>query len=305
MVTSTDWLPALAVAWATVLGPAHAQTSVPALPAPEIRLPAPAGASVGVLEPASSVFGNHHVLRSFVYTEPRPHRNARGVISVSKEALGSGVDGPDSPAAADFVAMLEAKKAGWLTSPEAGEIDGLLLVTRQGRRGDAASLLFNGQKVGGGGGDTGGMTGIEGELQWVTERGTPTLAMHLTMGILEGRGGPSGGTGNGYVAEASLGRPFAAFYGGALPAAAGARWQYLLWGSLTRDNRDVYATIDTAGNQYLKGDLRIAGTRIDMNAVTPASSSSPCEVGERAWDHLYEYRCVAKDRWKRAALETW
>ena len=38
---------------------------------------------------------------------------------------------------------------------------------------------------------------------------------------------------------------------------------------------------------------------------TPASSSEPCTVGQQAWDQAYEYRCVATNSWRRAALAKW
>lgn len=37
----------------------------------------------------------------------------------------------------------------------------------------------------------------------------------------------------------------------------------------------------------------------------PRSSSDACVTGDHAWDQAYEYRCVAPNRWKRAALSDW
>lgn len=37
-------------------------------------------------------------------------------------------------------------------------------------------------------------------------------------------------------------------------------------------------------------------------AMTPASSSAACTTGDHRWDANYEYRCVATNTWKRAAL---
>ncbi|GAN47812.1 hypothetical protein ACXR8U_06515 [Methylobacterium radiotolerans] len=47
------------------------------------------------------------------------------------------------------------------------------------------------------------------------------------------------------------------------------------------------------------------GRLVETIPHVPASSSAPCVIGERAWDQSYEYRCVAPNRWKRAALSDW
>jgi hypothetical protein len=47
------------------------------------------------------------------------------------------------------------------------------------------------------------------------------------------------------------------------------------------------------------------GRVVEQIPHVPASSSSPCETGEHAWDQNYEYRCVAPNSWRRAALSAW
>ncbi|KST58389.1 hypothetical protein AO398_06155 [Methylobacterium sp. GXS13] len=37
----------------------------------------------------------------------------------------------------------------------------------------------------------------------------------------------------------------------------------------------------------------------------PRNSQDACTPGDHAWDEAFEYRCVAPDRWKRAALSDW
>ncbi len=44
---------------------------------------------------------------------------------------------------------------------------------------------------------------------------------------------------------------------------------------------------------------------IYSTTATPASSSAACTTGQHAWDASYEYRCIATNTWKRAALATW
>lgn len=44
---------------------------------------------------------------------------------------------------------------------------------------------------------------------------------------------------------------------------------------------------------------------VETRSATPARSSSPCVPGQHAWNTSYEYRCVASNSWKRAALSAW
>ncbi|MDV0440820.1 hypothetical protein, partial [Xanthomonas sacchari] len=103
--------------------------------------------SVIPLQDSRSVFGNFNVAAVIEREETEPHPyDARGIFALEKDAFGSGVDGSKSAAVPDFAGLIQARKTNWLTSQQAGEIDGLIIITRQGRRGDAASLLFNGEK---------------------------------------------------------------------------------------------------------------------------------------------------------------
>lgn len=43
----------------------------------------------------------------------------------------------------------------------------------------------------------------------------------------------------------------------------------------------------------------------ESRTTTPASSTAACTAGARTWDQNYEYRCVATNTWKRAALSSW
>lgn len=49
--------------------------------------------------------------------------------------------------------------------------------------------------------------------------------------------------------------------------------------------------------------LRASGLYVD--AVTPASASATCKIGQVAADDSFLYRCVAADTWKRVAIATW
>jgi hypothetical protein len=78
-----------------------------------------------------------------------------------------------------------------------------------------------------------------------------------------------------------------------------------------------YAIYSGGGINYFGGNVGIGttvpGAALDINSTstileqsyTPAASTSICTTGMEAWDTNYEYRCVATNTWKRAALSTW
>ncbi|MDP4023028.1 hypothetical protein Q8W71_10365 [Methylobacterium sp. NEAU 140] len=72
--------------------------------------------------------------------------------------------------------------------------------------------------------------------------------------------------------------------------------------------RDGALTYMTPGGAMLRlgddGAVRL-GRVIEEVPHVPASATAPCTAGERAWDERFEYRCVAPNRWKRAALSDW
>ncbi|WP_068787052.1 hypothetical protein [Paenibacillus phocaensis] len=71
--------------------------------------------------------------------------------------------------------------------------------------------------------------------------------------------------------------------------------------TVKRDNGQVgVGTKDPQSALDINGDgIRIRESR------TPASSHSPGNPGDIAWDENYVYVCVAKDTWKRTALSSW
>jgi hypothetical protein len=67
-----------------------------------------------------------------------------------------------------------------------------------------------------------------------------------------------------------------------------------------------YGMAQISGNGWSvdpRGRITTRGGVVESAPATPASSAAPCTVGERAWDAQFEYRCVAANRWKRAALQ--
>jgi hypothetical protein len=51
--------------------------------------------------------------------------------------------------------------------------------------------------------------------------------------------------------------------------------------------------------------VTIAAPVVEAAPAVPANSHAPCITGQHAWDASYEYRCVAPNTWKRAALSAW
>ena len=66
----------------------------------------------------------------------------------------------------------------------------------------------------------------------------------------------------------------------------------------------TYKGAQIVGKNFLvdpDGDTSVSTLR-ETSMRPPRSSRSPCLQGQRAWDKDFEYRCVAKDDWKRIAL---
>jgi hypothetical protein len=53
-----------------------------------------------------------------------------------------------------------------------------------------------------------------------------------------------------------------------------------------------------------RGGIEAASVR-EASPRPPRSSREACMPGDHAWDEAFEYRCVASNRWKRAALSDW
>lgn len=48
-----------------------------------------------------------------------------------------------------------------------------------------------------------------------------------------------------------------------------------------------------------------SGAVFERSPYVPTAANSPCTAGQRSWDANFEYRCVAANTWKRAALSSW
>ena len=63
-------------------------------------------------------------------------------------------------------------------------------------------------------------------------------------------------------------------------------------------------TVSPAGS-VVANALTVTGLTVEAPGSVPSTSTSPCTAGQKAWDASFEYRCVATNTWKRAALSSW
>lgn len=156
-------------------------------------------------------FSAHGTLISYHSDGAAPHPGAAfSTVAVTRVTTGSGKFGVES---ADYAAMFSAEKRDPLRNPTDGEVDGVLVVARQGPKGDTAGLNVDVSKTRlGQGGDSGGVTAVEIAAAIVDGAGTPTLSLHAIPGFLEGAGGVAGETGYGFYTDARKGEMFSAFH---------------------------------------------------------------------------------------------
>ena len=65
-----------------------------------------------------------------------------------------------------------------------------------------------------------------------------------------------------------------------------------------------YSGAQIIGNNFIldPGGNVVTASITETRSNAPKSGSSPCTIGQHAWDQNFEYRCVAANRWKRMAL---
>ncbi len=67
-----------------------------------------------------------------------------------------------------------------------------------------------------------------------------------------------------------------------------------------------YSGAQIVGHNFLldpNGNV-VASSITEPRSDAPLSASSPCAIGQHAWNSDFEYRCVATNRWKRTALSS-
>lgn len=69
----------------------------------------------------------------------------------------------------------------------------------------------------------------------------------------------------------------------------------------------VYSAAQIAGPGWKIGPdgSLTAATITETLSSPPTTSNAPCQIGQRAWDRNFEYRCVSVNKWKRSALNDW
>ncbi|QHJ81408.1 MAG: hypothetical protein [Bacteriophage sp.] len=201
--------------------------------------------------------------KTYEFSEQKTtHGGAFFTKALIKKSSGSGEFGPQS---ADGALILSAEKVtytggtetgDWKTAQGEGEIDTLIVVARQGHKGDTAGIAVDVRKVRtGASGETGGGTPIEIASAIVNESDVPSLSMHWIPGMTESAAGLSAGKGYGSFVETRAGRWYAAYYAGNVgasspinenPSLGSDIFDYLMVGSTSRDpsGADVYFAIE-------------------------------------------------------------
>ncbi len=211
---------------------------------------------------------------------------AESALTVTADALGSGVNGPQT---AQSGLAVNISKNNWWTGGMIGEIDGLDVFLRQnGPHSDASGILSNVQNQG---------HGLLSATEFAASIVDPVTNM-LTHGIDVQEGVLNRKTGD------YIGAVYTADYGalstGVLiqNSSPAASWKYALQ---YQKNGKVRFSVDGAGN------VVAASAHFDSLVVhlqTPASSSSACSPGQLTADRNFVYVCIAPNYWKRSRLSS-
>jgi hypothetical protein len=108
---------------------------------------------------ASSAFYTFLTQNDFLSTETDTHLDTRATMTVTRRATGSGYQ---SMGASDIGLIVSSEKSSYLTSTVVGEVNGLFVIMRNGRKSDGAGILVDVTKVTTGDSNTdGGSLGFE------------------------------------------------------------------------------------------------------------------------------------------------
>jgi hypothetical protein len=194
--------------------------------------------------------------------------------SFIRNVSGSGTFGP---AYADMAAIFGTQKHDYLNTTAEGELDTVVIVNRQGRKGDALCIGFDIQKTRTGSGDTGGVGGMEGSVQWVDQTGTVAQRQHMIIGFGESTGGESSGKGFGYYSESRAGVWYSAYAVGTYDEIGASTHGY---------NYAITATTSRmAANSYFKvvGDTPLVGRPGDIVQGTSTNAITLHTDGSAGW----------------------
>ena len=201
--------------------------------------------------------------------------------TVTAEALGSGVNGPQT---AQNGLTVNISKDNWWTSGKTGEIDGINVMVRQNAPdSDASGMLINVQNQG---------NGFLSATEFASTIVDP-ISNTLTHGIDVQEGVLNEKTGDfvGAVYTADFGTLSTGLL---IQNSPGASWQYAL--QYQKDG-DLKFSVDGAGNVHTAGSLFV-------NLSHPPHSSSACSPGQLGADQDFIYVCVAANRWRRSPLSS-
>lgn len=204
-------------------------------------------------------FGNTAV-KTFLYSHrTHPQASLLGTAAIIRETKGSGTFGPG---ANDFGLLISNRKDDWPTSKVDGEVNGLIVIGRQGQKGDSNNIVLESYKrrnnltklepdESGGGGL------LEGRVGLVDAKGRVFHRMHAIIGFGESPGGVSGGRGYGTYMETRGGTWFSAYHASSmsepddsnLPSEQNG-WMWYFTGSKNRNPGSLNYGVDSEGRVH-------------------------------------------------------
>lgn len=190
--------------------------------------------------------------KHFLYSRRNAPASALlGTTTLVRNTVGSGTFGPGS---ADFAVLTSTTKDNWQTETGAaareGELDTLISIARQGKKGDTAAYVGDVLKrrdnlTSVASDESGAPIILEGGVGLVDASGNQYLSFHSLLGFIESPTGLSGGRGYGEVQEARIGTGWSAHHASAVSSSAG--WMYYYTGAQARDPSSLNYLVDNAG----------------------------------------------------------
>jgi hypothetical protein len=186
-----------------------------------------------------------------------------GTTAIVRNTVGSGTFGPS---AADYALLLSTVKDNWSTATGSaateGELDTLILIARQGKKGDVGGYIADVLKrrdslTAVASDESGGAIILEGSVGLVDASGNTYQRMHALLGVAESPAGLSGGLGYGALMETRAGQWWSAYHASSLVGQADETgqivpnsWKYYFTGAQSRDPSTLNYVVDNAGRTF-------------------------------------------------------
>ncbi|WAC26349.1 hypothetical protein [Ancylobacter sp. SL191] len=202
---------------------------------------------------ASTAFYPFLTHNDFSSTKTETHLDTRATMTVTRRATGSGYQ---SMGASDIGLIVSAEKLNYLTTTAVGELNGLFVIARNGRKSDGAGLLVDNTKVyasiaGDDSGTDGGAIGFEMSSRVVDPAGT---ILHLGQTLIgwwaDERSLAQGYRFHGSVQQSRKGNNHAAYVANSTqPYGAPSNWKYAFLAASAQEQITQYYAVGGDGNE--------------------------------------------------------